>query len=316
MRSLQKCVIFFSACLFLVACKEVNFKKTKGGVPYKIFSDGKSKDTIAVGHIAKFHMIQRVKGNGKIKDTILNSTYESLPVYKQITAGSGRYDDPLMDVITKAKKGDSIYIVQAMDSFIANQPQIVTQTPFRKGDQFITTVKIIEVFKTPEATQADYENMMRVDSANAPKKLDKYLTDKKIKSEKTPLGIYIETLTPGQGPKATLGQWVTIQYKGTTLTGRPFDEGVYPLQLGAKPGAIPGFEDAAMNMQKGQRARVYIPAALAYGPMGSGPDPRGGPPAIGPNENLIFDMTILEISNTPPPQQQPPQGQTQDPRQN
>ena len=53
MRSLQKCVIFFSACLFLVACKEVNFKKTKAGVPYKIFSDGKSKDTIAVGHIAK-----------------------------------------------------------------------------------------------------------------------------------------------------------------------------------------------------------------------------------------------------------------------
>ncbi|MGZ5190346.1 MAG: FKBP-type peptidyl-prolyl cis-trans isomerase [Flavisolibacter sp.] len=314
MRSLQKGFIFLSACFFLIACKEVSFEKTKGGVPYKIFEAGKSKDSIGMGHIVKFHMIERVKGNGKIKDTILTSTYDKMPVYRRIVAGSGRYDDPLMDIIMKAKKGDSIYMVQAMDSFIVHQPEIVTRTPFRKGDQLITTVKIIDVFKTPDETQVDYEKMMKDDEANAPKRLDKYLADKKIKTEKTALGTYIETLSPGQGPKPDTGQWVTIQYKGTTLSGRPVDEGIYPLQLG-RQGAIAGFEDAAKNMQKGQKARVYIPSALAYGSMGSSPDPRGGPPRVGPNENLIFEMTILEISNTAPPQQAPP-GQPTDPGQN
>ena len=316
MRSLQKCFIFFSACLSLVACKDVNFKKTKGGVPYKLIEAGKSKDSIAMGHIVKFHMTERVKGNGKIKDTLLTSSYDQIPVYRRVVAGSGTYDDPLMEIITKAKKGDSIYMVQAMDSFIAHQPEIVTRTPFRKGDQLITTVKIIDVFKTPDETQVDYEKVMKADELMAPKRLEKFLADKKIKTEKTAQGIYIETLSPGQGPKPDTGQWVTIQYKGTLLSGRPVDEGIYPLQLG-RQGAIAGFEDAAMNMQKGQKARVYIPAALAYGPMGSPPDPRGGPPRVGPNENLIFEMTILEISNTPPPQQQmPPTVQPNDPGQN
>src|SRR6476661_778685 len=134
MRSLQKCFIFLSACLSLVACKDVNLKKTKGGVPYKLIEAGKSKDSIAIGHIVKFHMTERVKGNGKIKDTLLSSTYDQIPVYRRVVAGSGRYDDPMMEIISKAKKGDSIYMVQAMDSFIAHQPEIVTRTPFRKGD--------------------------------------------------------------------------------------------------------------------------------------------------------------------------------------
>jgi FKBP-type peptidyl-prolyl cis-trans isomerase FkpA len=317
MRSVQSCFIFITACLLLVACKDVNFKKTKGGVPYKIFAAGKSKDSIGMGHIIKFHILQRVKGNGKIKDTILTSTYDGLPTYRRVVPGTARYEDPLMEILPQAKKGDSIYFVQAMDSFIAHQPEILTQTPFRKGDQFITTIKILDVFKTPDEVNADIEKLISADAANAPKKLDKYLADKKIKADKTPLGIYIETLTPGQGPKPDTGQWVTIQYRGTNLAGREFDSGIYPLQLGRR-GAVPGFEDAAMNMQKGQKARVYIPAALAYGTQGSQPDPRTGQQSIGPNENLIFEMTILDISNTPPPAQQQPQieqVQPTDPRQ-
>jgi FKBP-type peptidyl-prolyl cis-trans isomerase FkpA len=315
MRSVQKCFIFISACLLFIACKDVNFKKTKGGVPYKIFAAGKSKDSIGIGHIVKFHIIQRVKGNGKVKDTVLTSTYDKMPTYRRVVAGSDRYDDPLMEILMKAKKGDSIYMVQAMDSFIVHQPEIVNQTPFRKGDQFITTIKILEVFKTPDEVNADIEKIITADAANAPKKLEKYIADKKIKADKTAMGVYIETLSPGQGPKPDTGQWVTIQYKGTNLSGIEFDAGVYPLQLGRR-GAVPGFEDAAMNMQKGQKARVYIPAALAYGTQGSQPDPRSGQQTIGPNENLIFEMTILDISNTPPPQAQGQPGQPTDPRQN
>src|SRR5215212_8425162 len=64
-----------TAGILLTGCKDtVNFRKTKSGVPYKIFPAGKSKDTIGVGNIIKFNITLRIKGNGKVKDTVLNTT--------------------------------------------------------------------------------------------------------------------------------------------------------------------------------------------------------------------------------------------------
>jgi FKBP-type peptidyl-prolyl cis-trans isomerase FklB len=41
-------------------------------------------------------------------------------------------------------------------------------------------------------------------------------------------------------------------------------------------------------MKVGERRRLTIPAALAYGAQGS-------PPKIGPNEPLIFDIDLKKI---------------------
>src|SRR5207237_1097537 len=128
MKVVKSVLGILSIAMLLWACNNIDFKKTKGGVPYKIFPS-KSGDKIVPGNIVKYQLTV------KVKDSVLGSTYSSLPRYDAVGPASDSYGSPLMEILSKSKKGDSIYFVQAIDSFIAHDPSIVQQTPFRKGDQ-------------------------------------------------------------------------------------------------------------------------------------------------------------------------------------
>ena len=41
-------------------------------------------------------------------------------------------------------------------------------------------------------------------------------------------------------------------------------------------------------MPVGSKWQIFVPARLAYGPQGA-------PPAIGPNETLIFEINLIAI---------------------
>ena len=51
---------------------------------------------------------------------------------------------------------------------------------------------------------------------------------------------------------------------------------------------IPGWTEGLQLMKEGEKARLFVPAKLAYGEVGSGD-------AIGPNSTLIFDIELLEV---------------------
>ncbi len=304
--------------VLLAACNSVDFKKTKAGVPYKVFGNGKG-DSIKQNNIVKFEVIQRTK------DSVLYSSYKmGQPQFIQIQPIPAimSYNDigsNIIEALTNAKKGDSLYIVQATDSLIKQNPQMAEQAKIKKGEEFITTIRILEVFKTPEEAQASV-NKDRVANAGKMEKeslerfkkdtaaqamlsrdtkiIEDYLAKNNIQAQKTDWGIYIQTINPGQGPKLKVGQYGTIKYRGHKLSGQEFDAGVYPLQAGMG-GSIPGFDMGARELAKGGKANVYIPSVLAYGSNGSGPK-------IGPNEILVFEMELLDISDTPPAQN--PQG--------
>ena len=75
-------------------------------------------------------------------------------------------------------------------------------------------------------------------------------------------------------------------------TGEVFDSSfgrgqTLPVELGAG-GVIPGFEQGLEGMKAGGRRQITIPPELAYGPQGS-------PPAIGPNETLVFVLDLVSI---------------------
>ena len=311
-----------SVALLVTACNSVDFKKTKAGVPYKVFSKG-SGDSIKPNYIVKFEVIQ------KTKDTVIFSSYkQGRPEYMQVqpAAPSTNYNDiasAIMEILPKAKKGDSILISQVTDSLIKQNPQLATQAKIKKGDQFLTTLRIVDVYKSNEEAQAavvkdrlanyeemEKENLSRFQTDTAAqaqvardnKIIEDYLTANNIQTQKTPWGVYIQVLNPGQGAKPAPGQFANIRYKGTNLKGQQFDAGVYPLQIGLG-GSIKGFEEGAKQLAKGGKAKIFIPSILAYGPRGSGPN-------IGPNENLVFEMEMLDISNTQPAPAQPPVSDT------
>ena len=307
-----------AAAVVFTACKNVDFKKTKGGVAYKVFPAGKSKDSIGVGSIVKYNVVRKVVAKGK-KDTIIQNSYEGMPQYEDVRASAGTYFDAFSEILTHAHVGDSIYFEQLIDSFIVKQPDLETSTPFRKGDKLISSLRIVQVFKSPEEAQADFTkertaNSDRIEAQelkgfnNSPevqkqmaidnKIIEDYLKANNIQTQKSPWGAYVQVIEPGTGPKPVFGKHLQVKYSGTNLDGKEFDAGVFAMQYGAGR-SIKGFEEGVRFLGKGGKAKVFVPSILGYGPRGSGDK-------IQPNQILIFNIELLDIADAPTVQAPPP----------
>ncbi|HEX3733950.1 MAG TPA: FKBP-type peptidyl-prolyl cis-trans isomerase [Solirubrobacterales bacterium] len=98
-------------------------------------------------------------------------------------------------------------------------------------------------------------------------------------------------LVEGTGPEAKSGDEVTVQYVGVNYkTGKEFDASwdrgePFSFTLGAGQ-VIPGWDQGVAGMKVGGRRELIIPPELGYGSTGS-------PPAIPPNETLIFVVDLL-----------------------
>lgn len=102
-----------------------------------------------------------------------------------------------------------------------------------------------------------------------------------------PPQVDVETLTAGTGESPTIDDVALVNYKGTLPSGKVFDEGqqaVFPLQ-----GVVPGFTKALMQMQRGGKYRVLIPAELAYGDQQAGDIP--------PNTDLTFEIELIDFKS-------------------
>jgi len=62
----------------------------------------------------------------------------------------------------------------------------------------------------------------------------------------------------------------------------------FPMIYNETASLVPGFREAMLNMNVGDRARVFIPSYLGYGANGMGPIP--------PNTNLVFDLEITGLA--------------------
>ena len=109
-----------------------------------------------------------------------------------------------------------------------------------------------------------------------------------------PAELIVDDVVVGKGKKATPGKRVSVQYTGTAFsTGTKFDaswdRGAQPFQFTLGAGeVIPGWDQGVAGMKVGGRRQLVIPPDLAYGPQGS-------PPAIGPNETLIFVVDLVKV---------------------
>ncbi|HQV55054.1 MAG: FKBP-type peptidyl-prolyl cis-trans isomerase [Chitinophagaceae bacterium] len=291
----------------LASCGKTTYRKTPGGMPYKVYS-GSDTQRIAVGNIIKVHFTRT------IKDSVDYTTTGSLPVYVPISANSTPYD--LSEIWTKLKKGDSVVATQMMDTFIMRNPQHPNflSGQFKKGDKIVISLKIIDVFASDSLAQLDEAKQKKEWESKEGEIVAKYIKDKNITAQKTTSGVYVETLTPGTGNVVGTGKYVSVNYTGTTFGGFKFDSNtdsafqhVAPLSFTTASGEMTkGFDDGVQMMRKGEQARVYVPSSLAYGAQ---PNPQSG---IKPYENLIFDIVVLDIKDKAPP---PPPAPVQAPQQ-
>ena len=108
-----------------------------------------------------------------------------------------------------------------------------------------------------------------------------------------PKQLEVKDLEEGSGAEAKSGDKVTVQYVGVNYkNGKEFDSSwsrnePFPFTLGAGE-VIPGWDQGVEGMKVGGRRELIIPPELAYGEAGA-------PPAIGPNETLVFVIDLLEV---------------------
>jgi len=104
-----------------------------------------------------------------------------------------------------------------------------------------------------------------------------------------PSGMQYLVMKEGTGAKPVSTDKVRVHYHGTLTDGTVFDSSVErgePAEFGVTQ-VIQGWVDALQLMPVGSKWKLFIPSNLAYGPQ--------GPPSIGPNQVLVFEVELLDI---------------------
>jgi FKBP-type peptidyl-prolyl cis-trans isomerase FklB len=114
--------------------------------------------------------------------------------------------------------------------------------------------------------------------------------NKKKEGVKTlPSGLEYKVLTEGSGKAPKADDEVTVNYRGTLIDGREFDNSY----ARGKPATfqvskvISGWKEVLQLMKEGARGQLFIPPELGYGERGAG--------SIPPNSTLIFDVELISV---------------------
>jgi FKBP-type peptidyl-prolyl cis-trans isomerase FklB len=175
------------------------------------------------------------------------------------------------------------------------------------GETKLTEQQMKEVLTAFQKELSSKRDEERKKSAEKNKQAgDAFLAENKkkpgVKTQTVTLGdgttaeFQYKVINEGNGPMPKNTDTVTVNYKGTLIDGKEFDNS-------AKHGSTPsrfqvnrvvrGWTEALQMMKTGSKWELYLPASLAYGDNGYGP-------TIEPGTTLIFEMELVGVE-TPQP---------------
>ena len=194
-----------------------------------------------------------------------------------------------------------------------------------KNPVIIKKIEIIRVGKEAQKWDAPkvFDAFMKEQNAKAQKlesqneKNLALMAEQEAKAVAQPSGIKILKLKEGNGVKPQIGSNVLVNYAGfLRATGDLFDTNIaeiakendaydaaraadpqygyipYAWKYSPEEGLIAGFKEALLSMKVGDRVRVFIPSALAYGKEGFGNG------MIPPDADLVFEIEIVDVEVT------------------
>ena len=294
MKKINSALLALLGILLLVSCDNQGLKKTKSGLVYKIISD-KKNPVVKKGQFVKLSFTE------KVRDSVLFSSDSSLPAYVKIDSGSQNSYSPV-EIFPLLRKGDSAVIIQLGDSIQKKSQQPLP--PFiHKKDKIILTLRVEDVFDSEDLVKKDRQIGLDILHAKEVKEVEGYLQQNNIQTTKTTLGTYVQIHVPGDGPLIDSGKQVSVIYTGKLFpSGKVFEtnseEGKPPIKfVVGSHSIIQGWDDGVRLLKKGATATFYIPAFLAYDQQ-PGPDKKQ-------NENLIFELKIVDVTDAPPADQMP-----------
>lgn len=294
--------------LFAMACNKSE-RETPSGLKYKVIKEGTGVP-VKPGDILLFNFVFKDS-----KDSVWRTTYESdFPVSMPIDTAGLKQADGMTQLVSMLTPGDSVVVKIPIKQFFNDMMRRPIPPEFDSTLIFTYHIKA-EKTMTRDSFMVYQQNFFAKKQAGQKAKdsvaIESYLAKNNIVAQKTPTGVYYVITQPGKGENGKPGQKASVNYAGYTLEGQYFDtsikavameKGLYDPQreqaIGYKPyevvidqsQVIMGWHESLKVMNKGAKAKVIIPSALAYGPQRRSE-------IIKENEVLIFDLELVDLKD-------------------
>ncbi|MHA8065404.1 FKBP-type peptidyl-prolyl cis-trans isomerase [Aquirufa sp. ROCK2-A2] len=282
----KQLALIFSSALLLAACNQ-NKVEIIEGVKIQIHSHDDKAKKLKDGDIITFDLVIKNGADSVLQDT----KKDGKPGKGMIQAPNGApgsFKGTFENGLRLLSIGDSATILVPIDSLIKSVQAPLP--PFLKpGTDLKYTVKITKVQSraefekemAKEAGAAKVEAAKRL--AGEPATIDAFTakTGKAFQKSASGLRYFIEK--PGTGANAKMGETWVVNYKGTFMSGKVFDQGqAAEMPLGQM---IPGFNEALSLLKAGGKGTFVIPSSIAYGDQARGP--------IEANSVLVFEIELI-----------------------
>ena len=194
----------------------------------------------------------------------------------------GPADQKVVDAIAKGDKLNSVKIIRVGEKAKAF-----------KGDEAHYKKIIEDKEKAKEkAKTAKFADRMKKEAEQIKKLIAELKKKHKADVVTTESGLRYIVVQKGVGNPPAKGTTISAHYTGTLADGTKFDSsrdrGV-PLKFQVGVGrVIPGWDEALLQMKKGEQRILIIPHKLAYGERGAGG-------SIPPFATLVFDVALVNF---------------------
>jgi FKBP-type peptidyl-prolyl cis-trans isomerase len=246
-------------------------KKTDSGLRYVIHKEG-TGETPPTGSNVTVHYTGKLAEGGEFDSTHKRGQPVTFPIGKGLTMKGWEEGIMLM------KKGEKRTLIIPPE--LGFGPR--AQGPIPANATLVFDIELVD-FQTPD--------QLNVAAEKEAAELDKTIKERWPKAVKTDSGLCYVVTAEGKGEKPAAGTTVKVHYTGTLLSGKKFDSSVdrgtpFEFPVGRRR-VIKGWDEAILDMKKGEKRTLIIPHQLAYGERGQGPIPA--------RATLIFDVELIDF---------------------
>jgi FKBP-type peptidyl-prolyl cis-trans isomerase FkpA len=282
-------------CTLLFSCSD-GLKKTASGFKYQVFPSATPGDSIKRRDVVKVQLQQYAD------DTLIGSTIGKMPQYVEINNELREFD--YTELLSAMRVNDSAVCFfeikdimkragkdAKMPKLLENRKQV--KVCFRILNKFSSEAEAMFDQEKTQNSLVGYTGMdEKAGLSIAAKSFDSLIKVLPVPPLKLEGGVYVDIKEKGTGGKIKAGQQVAVIYRGMLINGKVFEEKTKedPFVIHAGIGeASRGFDIAVSSLSVGDKARVYVPAPLAYGAQKVGD-------YIPAFSNLVFDMEITDLN--------------------
>jgi FKBP-type peptidyl-prolyl cis-trans isomerase FkpA len=236
-------------------------------------------------------------------DTLIGSTIGKMPQYVEINNELREFD--YTELLSAMRVNDSAVCFfeikdimkragkdAKMPKLLENRKQV--KVCFRILNKFSSEAEAMFDQEKTQNSLVGYTGMdEKAGLSIAAKSFDSLIKVLPVPPLKLEGGVYVDIKEKGTGGKIKAGQQVAVIYRGMLINGKVFEEKTKedPFVIHAGIGeASRGFDIAVSSLSVGDKARVYVPAPLAYGAQKVGD-------YIPAFSNLVFDMEIADVNS-------------------